>query len=400
MRSLSFATIFAALSGFAVIFIAPHAMSRGEVEEFMAFWGLFFAVAGLIDGLMQETTRSVSAARSLPEPPLVSGNTWGTATFIAAGLAGLALVTAPLWTLLLSHRSGLVVALLALGLASYVFQALLSGLLSGTEQWPAFALLLTLDSGVRLGLVLLAWWAGWGLPAFLVITVIGALSWALVIALSKQARSALRAPTDVWGTAFRRNIASAMMATGATALLITGFPTFIKATQDSAPVGGVTMAAIMYAVTLTRAPILVPLQRFQSALIVNFVTHRDRVLTTLARPVAAVFGLGVAGGAAAWLIGPWIMETLWGADYAVPGLILALLTIASACTGALMITGTAALAIEQHRAYVMGWVVASAVAFGMLLLPFTLATNVCTALLLGPLAGSVVHLMALLNYRA
>ncbi|MEJ5997715.1 hypothetical protein [Corynebacterium sp. H130] len=396
MKTLSLATIFAALSGFAVIFIAPHAMPRAEVEEFMAFWGLFFAVAGLIDGLMQETTRSVSSARQAPSEMGDRANPWLTASWIAGALALIAVVTSPLWTHLLTQHIGLATALLAIGLVSYVFQALLSGILSGTEKWPVFALLLTLDSGIRLGLVLLAWWAGWGLVAFLVVTVIGALSWALVLF---WARDVLRAPTDCVQQVFRRNTFSAMLATGATALLITGFPTFIKATQDPAPVGGVTMAAVMYAVTLTRAPILVPLQRFQSALIVNFVTHRDAVLKTLVKPVGAVFGLGLIGGALAWLIGPWIMETLWGPDYAVPGLNLALLTIASACTGALMITGTATLAIESHRAYVLGWVVASAVAFAVLLLPFTLATNVCAALLAGPLTGAFVHVSALRSNR-
>lgn len=390
MKTLSLATVFAALAGFAVIFIAPHAMPRGEVEEFMAFWGLFFAVTGLIDGLMQETTRSVSSARTVPRAD--HANPWRTATAIGVTLGVLALVTAPLWGMLLSSHFGIAAALLAIGLVSYSFQALMSGLLSGTEKWPAFALLLTLDSGIRLALVLLAWWAGWGLPAFLVITVIGALSWLLVLPLAKDA---LVAPTDCIQAVFRRNTFSAMMATGATALLITGFPTFIKATQDPTPVAGVTMAAVMYAVTLTRAPILVPLQRFQSALIVNFVTHRAAIVQTLIKPVGAVFGVGLIGAALAWLIGPWIMSTLWGQDYAVPGLVLALLTIASACTGALMITGTATLAIEQHRAYVFGWVVASAVAFVMLLLPFSLATNVCAALLVGPLAGSVVHVLAL-----
>ncbi|QTH60106.1 hypothetical protein J5O04_02935 [Corynebacterium hindlerae] len=394
MKSLSLATVFAALSGFGIIFIAPHAMPRVEVEEFMAFWGLFFAITGLIDGLMQETTRSVSSARSHDQLPLVVANPWRTAAGIASVLGFIAIISSPLWLMLLSTTSGAAVALLAFGLMSYVFQALMSGLLSGTEKWPLLAALLTLDSGIRLGLVLLAWWAGWGLPMFLVITVIGALSWLIIFPLAKDA---VRAQTDCAPVVFRRNTLSAMMATGATALLITGFPTFIKATQDPTPVAGVTMAAVMYAVTLTRAPILVPLQRFQSALIVNFVAGRAHVLQALAKPVAAVFALGVSGGALAWLIGPWIMETLWGPDYAVPGVVLAILTLASACTGALMITGTATLAIERYRSYVLGWVVATVVAFAMLLLPFTLATNVCTALLLGPAVGALVHVSALVR---
>lgn len=395
MKVLSLATVFAALSGFIVMFIAPKAMSRGEVEEFMAFWGLFFAVAGLIDGLMQETTRSVSNARRMQSPPLSAAKPWPIAAAFAAMLAALSLICAPLWTPLLTGHLGLAVTLLTFGIAGYVGQALLSGLLSGTESWPAYAGLLTLDSGIRLALTVVAWKAGWGLPAFLLITVIGAFSWLIVLLVSGAGRAAARALTESTPKIFVANTLAAMAASGATALLITGFPTFIKATQDPTPQGGVTMAAVMYGVTLTRAPILVPLQRFQSALIVFFVRNQQRVLRMIVKPISAVLAVGAVGGAAAWLIGPWIMESLWGSDYRAPGLVLALLTFASACTGVLMITGTATLAIERHRAYVSGWALASVVAFGVLLLPFSLATNVCAALLAGPLSGAFVHLIAL-----
>ena len=40
---------------------------------------------------------------------------------------------------------------------------------------------------------------------------------------------------------------------------------------------GAAVAAINQAVLLTRAPVLVPLQRFQSALVVRFVEQRDRI---------------------------------------------------------------------------------------------------------------------------
>ena len=61
MKAMSIATIFSALSGFIVIFVATLALDGQVFEQFNAYWGLFFAVAGLIDGLMQETTRAVSS---------------------------------------------------------------------------------------------------------------------------------------------------------------------------------------------------------------------------------------------------------------------------------------------------------------------------------------------------
>ena len=75
---------------------------------------------------------------------------------------------------------------------------------------------------------------------------------------------------------------------------------------------------------------------------------------------------------------------------------LLVLTFASACTGALMVTGAATLACEQHKGYVLGWATASVGAFGVLwLAPLSLEAGVCVALIAGPLLGGLVHLVSL-----
>lgn len=395
MRALSLATVFAALSGFVVIYVASWALGNDEFAAFQAYWGLFFAATGFLDGIMQETTRGVSSARDTGRAG--TGRPWRLAGFIGAGVLVAALVIGFFWMplLLRGHAStSLAATFLAFGLLTYAFQAVLSGVLSGMGLWRQYAGLVALDSGVRLLLAMLAWQLGWGMPAFLFITVVGALSWLAVLLFS--VRSRVSPLVDVAPSALARRVGSAMLATGASAALITGFPVFVQTT--SAPDAGtwVTVAGIINAVTLTRAPILVPLQRFQSALIVRFVEHRSNLYSALAAPVGAVLGLGVVGGALAWLIGPWILENFFKEGLQVPGLILAALTFASACTGSLMVTGAATLASELHRAYVAGWIVASAVAFGVLwLAPLSLEAGVCTALVVGPVAGGLVHAVAL-----
>lgn len=395
MRALSLATVFAALSGFIVIYVASWALGIDEFAAFQAYWGLFFAATGFLDGIMQETTRGVSSARDTGRTG--DGRPWRLAAVIGVIVLVAALVIGFFWmpVLLRGHASvPLATSFLAFGLLTYAFQAVLSGVLSGLGLWRRYAGLVALDSGVRLVLALLAWQLGWGMPAFVLITVIGALSWLVVLLLSPAAR--VRPLVDVTRSALTRRVGSAMLATGASAALITGFPVFVQTT--SAPDAGtvVTVAGMINAVTLTRAPILVPLQRFQSALIVRFVEKRDNLYGALAAPIGAVLGLGVLGGALAWLVGPWILENFFKEGLQVPGLILATLTFASACTGSLMVTGAATLANELHRAYVSGWVIASAVAFGILwLAPLSLEAGVCTALVVGPMAGGLVHAVAL-----
>ena len=370
-------------------------MGNEEYAAFQAYWGLFFAATGFLDGIMQETTRGVSSARDTGRRG--GGRPWRLAGFIGAGVLVAALVVGFFWMPLLLRGyapTSVATAFLAFGLFTYAFQAVLSGVLSGMGLWRQYAGLVALDSGVRLLLAMLAWQLGWGMPAFLLITVIGALSWTVVLLVSTRAR--VPALVDVSRSILTRRAGSAMLATGASAALITGFPVFVQST--SAPDAGtwVTVAGIINAVTLTRAPILVPLQRFQSALIVRFVEQRGNLYGALAAPIGAVLGLGAAGGALAWLIGPWILETFFKDGLQVPGLILAVLTFASACTGSLMVTGAAALASELHRAYVAGWMVSSVVAFGILwLAPLSLEAGVCTALVVGPVAGGLVHAVAL-----
>lgn len=401
MRALSLATLFAAASGFIVLWVAAWALGVERADEFQAYWGVFFALAGVIDGVMQETTRAVSSARSSSTDTgttgTPAGRPWRLGAVVGVVAAVLVVISGFLWMpLLLSESHGSAIGLMAIGVLCYAFQAVLSGVLSGLGLWNQYAGMVALDSGIRLVLAVVAWLAGWGMPVFLLLTVIGALSWAATLAASPTARTAISAKVDVSHRVLIRRVGSAMLATGASAALITGFPPLIKATADeSAGTGVVSLAGLMLAVTLTRAPILVPLQRFQSALIVRFVERKDSLYQALAVPLAAVLGLGLVGGAAAWLIGPWIMDTFFDEGFAVPGLILAVLTFASACTGALMITGTATLAVERHSWYVVGWATASLVAFSILALPLPLTTAVCTALIIGPACGALVHLAAL-----
>lgn len=402
MKSLSFATLFAALSGFVVLWVASWSLdAETQMPLFQAYWSLFFASAGFIDGITQETTRAVASARESG----VRGatNPWRlagiAAAVVAAGTLAVGVLTMGRF---IPPSPQLATGLLIFGLASYVFQAVLSGILSGSRLWNQYASLVALDSGIRLVLAGVAWRAGWGLPAFLTITVIGAASWLAILGASPRARTQIRAALDVDRAAFVRRVMSAVVATGASALLITGFPamtTFVFSANPHISLGA-AVAAVNQAVLLTRAPVLVPLQRFQSALVVRFVEQRERIYSSLAVPIAAVLSLGAIGFVAAWLVGPWILRAFFPPELFVPGVPLGLLTFASAIMGALIITGTAVLALEKHAWYVAGWVAGAAAAFGLLfVLPAALGTDVTAtvilALTVGPLVGAAVHLVGL-----
>ena len=392
MKNLSLATIFAAASGFVVMWIASWALDAEHgYNSFLAYWGLFFACTGLIDGITHETTRAVAASRETQARG--SANPWKLGAAIGVALAAVVLLVG-LFAMgrIVPTHPGTATGLLAFGLLSYAFQAVLSGILSGSGLWNRYAALVALDSGVRLVLAVVVWALGGGLVEFLAITVIGALSWAVVLALTP-----VRVQLDVDRGAFVRRVGSAMVASGASAALITGFPTAASAAFPAATAGA-AVAAINNAVMLTRAPVLVPLQRFQSALVVRFVERRDTVYRALVAPVGAIMGVGLVGFAAAWLIGPWILRVAYKPELFVDGLTLGLLTFASAFMGMLMITGVAVLALERHAFYVAGWLAATATAFAVLFLaPWGVATTVVVALFAGPIVGALVHLAGLVR---
>ena len=395
MKYLSLATVFAAASGFVVMWIASWALdAESGYNYFLAFWGLFFAATGLIDGITQETTRAVAASRETEVRG--SANPWKLGAAVGAAVAAVVLI-AGIFAMgrIVPTHPGTATGLLAFGLLSYAFQAVLSGILSGSGLWNRYAALVALDSGVRLVLAVVVWALGGGLVEFLAITVIGALSWAVILALAP-----VRVHLDVDKRVFMRRVGSAMVASGASAALITGFPTAASAAFPAAAAGtaGATVAAINNAVMLTRAPVLVPLQRFQSALVVRFVERRGTVYKALAAPVGAIMGVGLVGFAAAWLIGPWILRVAYKPELFVDGLTLGLLTFASAFMGMLMITGVAVLALERHAFYVAGWLAATATAFAVLFLaPWGVATTVVVALFAGPIVGALVHLAGLVR---
>jgi hypothetical protein len=258
-----------------------------------------------------------------------------------------------------------------------------------------YAVLLTVDSTLRLAVGGVAWWlADTGL-GFVVATVAGTLTWVLFVALSPATRASLRSTLDVDRRTFWHHTWSAMLASAGTSALVVGFPVFVTATarqSDPAPLVG----AVILAITLTRAPLLVPLTSFQSAIIVYFIQRRDHGIRALTVPLVLVTAVGIVGAGAAWLVGPWLIRILLEDEFALPGTILAALTAASLGTAALMITGNATLASGRHLLYNAGWwtaVITTAVL--LLTLPGTVDVRSAIALLAGPGAGVALHLLGL-----
>jgi hypothetical protein len=215
-----------------------------------------------------------------------------------------------------------------------------------------------------------------------------------LLLVSPTSRAAARLLTPGTTVTFLRGASHSIAAAGASAILIMGFPVLLKATSaDLGAAGGV----VILAVTLTRAPLLVPLTAMQGNLIAHFVDQRDARMRALVMPSLVVAGLGLVAVLIAGLAGPWLLQFAFGSDYRAGGALLAWFTAAAIAIALLTLTGAATVAAAMHRAYAAGWISATLASALLLLLPAPLEMRTVVALLCGPLVGIAVHLIALVR---
>jgi O-antigen/teichoic acid export membrane protein len=315
------------------------------------------------------------------------------AAIVGVGSAAVIAVSSPLWSAhVFVAAQWLSVALLSIGLAGFCLHATLLGMLAGVNRWTQYGSLMVTDAVLRVAVAVAAFTIGWGLVGYLWATVAGAIAWLLSLIASPVTRAAARLLTPGDAVTFLRGASHSIAAAGASAILVMGFPVLLKATSGDL---GATGGVVILAVTLTRAPLLVPLTAMQGNLIAHFVDQRTERLKALAAPALVVSGLGLLGVLLAGVFGPWLLREAFGAQYRADGELLAWLTAAAIAIALLTLTGAAAVAAALHRAYSVGWVSATVASALLLLLPLGLETRTVIALLCGPLVGIAVHLAAL-----
>jgi O-antigen/teichoic acid export membrane protein len=378
-------------TGYAVQILVARALGPEGYAPFAFYWSALFIVVGALGGVQQEVTRATSAdaggSEQTGRPPRVVLFTVAIATVVLVVLAA----TSALWgNAVFTDAPADFTWPLVIGAASYVLVAGLSGALYGVRMWYPLVVLIAVDGMLRLAGVLLALAVGPTLPA-LAWAVAAPFPLAIVIVLPFIARR-LRPTLDAGYPRLVRNVARTIVAAAATAALISGFPALLAATSPEVPAA--VLGSLTFALTLTRAPIVIPLLSLQSYLIVHFGSAPSSLVRRVLRLEAlAIVGAVVLAGLAA-VLGPVVLSFIRDDFVVSPGMFFVIVS-SSGLIAAMSISGPAALAGSAHTAYSLGWVVASLLTLGMLLLPLDFELRVSLALLVGPLAGCVVHLLGL-----
>jgi O-antigen/teichoic acid export membrane protein len=387
------ATVLSALCGYAVLYLAARDLAPAGFSVFGVFWGAFGLVTGAAFGLLQEATREVRSARYTEVVAGPRTHPMRVATMVGVVAAAVIAASSPLWSAhVFVESQWLSVALLCVGLAGFCLHATLLGMLAGVNQWTEYGTLMVTDAVMRVAVAVATFLTGAGLVGYLWATVAGSIAWLVLLATSPSTRTAASLLTPGGTVTFLRGASHSIAAAGASAILVMGFPVLLKATSGDL---GATGGVVILAVTLTRAPLLVPLTAMQGNLIAHFVDQRTEKLRALITPALVVTAIGLVGVGLAWAVGPWLLREAFGSQYQAGGALLAWLTAGAIAIALLTLTGAAAVAAALHRAYSLGWVSATVASALLLLLPLNLETRTVVALLCGPVVGMAVHLGAL-----
>lgn len=414
-------SLLAAVSTLVVTMIAQRALNGSELTEFLLFWAALFTVTGIITGIQPEITRAVGTARTRAvadralanraasggaasaEGSAPQGARVVTVTAALGAIAGaLVLVSSPLWAgHQIPHSAAVGVTVMAVGVFLYALQATMSGVTAGEDRWYLFAAVGGLESAGRLILMLAAALLIPSLAGLEAATVIPMGLWLILAFVTVSGRRLWVARADVPAGRLITNILWSFLSSAAAAVLMMGFPNVLKASgaAESEPV---VLGTLILAISITRSPIMIPLQAFQGVAVSAFLKQRHRPVAAFIKPAAAVVAVGAVGALAAYLVGPLLFRLIYppaaGAESAyeaaASGITLGALVFASALLALMTLSGNMALAVNQHRIYLAGWVVAAAVTLSLaFLVPAPLVPRAIVALAVGPVCGFVVHMV-------
>ena len=326
-----------------------------------------------------------------------------TVTAALGAIAGaLVLVSSPLWAAQqIPHSAAVGVAVMAVGVFLYALQATISGVTAGEDRWYLFAAVGGLESAGRLILMFAAALMIPSLAGLEVATVVPMGLWLILAFVTVSGRRLWVARADVPAGRLTTNILWSFLSSAAAAVLMMGFPNVLKASgaAESEPV---VLGTLILAISITRSPIMIPLQAFQGVAVSAFLKQRHRPVAAFIKPAAAVVAVGAMGALAAYLVGPLLFRLIYppaaGAESAyeaaASGITLGALVFASALLALMTLSGNMALAVNQHRIYLAGWVVAAAVTLSLaFLVPAPLVPRAIVALAVGPVCGFVVHMV-------
>lgn len=391
------ATAFAGVAGYAIQLLAGALLPDARAYlAFSVFWATMYLFGGAVGGVQHELARATHPQTE----PLGRGDTARRFAVAAAGVVALSAValSLPLSSAAFTQSPVALSAAFVVGMVGYVLTSILTGILYGIGRLGPVAGLIVVDAAMRSLAVtfgiLLAAPIEW--LAFAIVMPFGA-SVALVwIAVRSRVVGSYR--LDVGTRQLARNSLRTVGASSSIGIMVAGLPLLFNIFLPDATT---VVASLIFVVTLTRAPLIIPLMALQSYLVVFF---RDAGGNRGRRLAQALGGLllvaTICTVLGTWLV-PGVIDLIASGRYSVDALTAGAVIASAALVGLMCVTSAALLATDRHNAYLIGWMVAALVTVGCLwAVPADVLPRAIIALLGGPLAGIVLQLLMTGRSRA
>lgn len=359
LRLLSVSFFASSILGLLLLVVAARWLTLGDYGHFQAVWGLIFAFASVLGALEQEVTRrATEAALDGRRAPVGVLQSVGLAAVVCFVLLGVFVMTPSGQEVV--QGSATVVALTFFSLVNVAGLILARGVLLGNDALRAYAGLIVGESVLRIVLigVLVVTGVDAAVEWAVLATVAGSLVWLFVIRRLVRAVD-LGSQRDRWRTT-GSTVAALATANGLSALVLTGFPTVAAATLGSPG----ELAVLFAVITLARAPLalLAPVQALTVPTVVRWSRDGDthRLSSALSHIALGSGGTALLGGAVGYVVGPWAVALVLGADYR-PSAVMAALVAAATCVMAGALLQAAALvALQRHWQLTACWAAAIA----------------------------------------
>lgn len=377
--------------------VAGHSLSTDDMANVSLLWTIVMSVGiGVFFPIEQELTRIVAARAALGHgaAPVLRRATLLTGAMLGATLLVLGVAARPIADAVFRGDTALVAALGG-AFAGMAVCYLTRGVLAGLGRFGAYGTQLGIDGGLRIALAF-----GCGLAG-----VHSALAFSLILAAAPVVATVVTLPPLLRAVRPGPRIPWPEL-TGGLGLLICStllsqvvVNAAVVSTKLLAPTESALIAALLNALVLARVPLFV-FGSLQASLLNGLsaaIAVGDRAAFTgmLRRIGLVVGGLGVLGGVPAVILGPWLIQVLFGAEPVLGHLDFFWMSAGTVAYMFAMVLGQALMVFKRHNLQLLCWAVGTAVLAGVTFLPGEVSTRVILAYAAGSVATVVGMLAAL-----
>lgn len=391
LRSILGATLLAGVAGYVVIWLVFRSVDPATYNVFATFWAMSYLVVGALSGVQQEMSRATAVRDSAVAKSSKASVARIFGLVVALGALVLVIVSGFVWAPFVFPSASIALLVpLAVGIASYVLVATLAGSLYGVSYWSAAALLIATDGVLRLVLVVIALVVsgdvvalGWAVALPFPLTLL--IVWPII-----RQRFVGTSVVDVGLGQLGWNVLRTLIASASLGLMLSGFPLLLGlGGKDVSPL---LLSQIIFATTLTRAPLTVIALSVQSYLVVLFRDRPESLWRNFGIVTALVSGAGAVLAVLGAIAGQRALSLIASSEFLLDGWFIFVLVISSVLVALLSVVSAAVLARSAHMIYTLGWFAAAIATVMFMVLPLEFTTRIGLALTIGPAVGFAIEL--------